>query len=230
MTFVIAEKPLTPIAALRRVPFLKALPDHVLADVAARGGSRLLNNGEMVFAEHQPCVGLIVVLTGAVRVFSLDRRGREMTLDRQEPGESILELPLFDGGNYPASAVAATEETSVFIVPRATFQQLMVDHPELAGMALRYLAIRMRRLLKMLEAQALHTVQARLAAYLLHASDGCSVFKLSDTNEAIGSSIGTVRDVVSRTLRGLKEQGAVDLKGRTVAIVNRELLCRIAEL
>jgi len=230
MTLVISEKTLTPIAALRRITFLKGLPDQLLVDVATKGGTRKLGPAETLFAEHQRCIGLLVVLTGAVRVYSLDRRGREITLDRQEPGESILELPLFDGGNYPASAVAATNDTSVFILPRADFQQLMLDHPELAGSALRYLAIRMRRLLKMLEAQALHTVQARLAAYLIHVSAGSTEFRLTATNEAIGSSIGTVRDVVSRTLRSLKDQGAISLKGRTIVITNRELLRKIAEL
>lgn len=218
-----------PAAALRRVSFLKALPDAVLRAVLSSGRVRRLQNGEVLFMEHQKCLGLVVVVSGAVKVYSLDRRGREMTVDRQEPGESVLELPLFDGGNYPASAVAATDDTAVFIVPRPVFERLTADHPEIAAHALRGLAIRMRRLLKMLEAQALHTVQMRLAAYLLRAADGRPAFSLQETNEAIGSRIGSVREVVSRTLRSLNEQGAINLKGRSVTIVDADLLRRIAE-
>ena len=218
-----------PIAALRRISFLKTLSDFVLKAVAASGNVRQMQKGEMLFFEHDKCLGLIVVLTGAVRVYSLDSRGREMTLDRQEPGESVLELPLFDGGNYPASAVAATDNVTIFVVPRATFQQLMAEHPEIAAQALRAVAIRMRRLLKMLEAQALHTVQTRLAAHLVRIAAGRSAFPIEETNEAIGSRIGTVREVVSRTLRSLKEQGAIDLSGRYVTIRNLEQLLRIAD-
>jgi len=220
---------LEPIAALRRVAFLKALPHAVLEAVAASGNVKQMQKGEVLFIEHERCLGLVVVLTGAVKVYSLDSRGREMTLDRQEPGESVLELPLFDGGNYPASAVAATDNVTVFIVPRPAFQQLLADHPEIAARALRTLAIRMRRLLKMLEAQALHTVQSRLASYLVRVAAGRSTFPLEETNEAIGSRIGSVREVVSRTLRSLKEQGAIDLSGRFITIRDLDLLRRNAE-
>lgn len=219
-----------PIDALRRVTLLKGLPDPVLAAVRASGHVRHLRSGEILFMEHERCLGFVVVLRGAVRVYSLDRRGREMTLDRQAPGESVLELPLFDGGNYPASAEAATDDTAVFIVPRQAFQQLMAQYPALASHAARNLAIRMRRLLKMLEAQALHTVQMRLAAYLLRIAAERTVFALEETNEQIGSRIGTVREVVSRTLRSLKDQGAIDLTGRTISIRDAALLQRIADI
>ena len=218
-----------PIAALRRVSFLKTLPPGVLEAVAASGYVKRMHKGETLLLEHEKCLGLVVVLSGAIRVYSLDRRGREMTIDRQEPGESVLELALFDGGNYPASAVAATDPTEVFIVDRPSFLQLMVNHPEIGVQAARAFAIRMRRLLKMLEAQALHTVQARLAAYLIRVAAGRPAFVLEETNEEIGARIGTVREVVSRTLRGLKDRGAISLNGRRITVRDVELISRIAE-
>lgn len=214
--------------ALRRVPFLKTLPQNTLDAIAAAGRVRVLAQGETLFVEHEKCLGLVVVLTGAVKVYSLDRRGRELTLDREGPGESVLELPLFDGGNYPASAEAAEENTRVLIVLRSAFQELMADYPEIAVQGLRATAIRMRRLMNMLEAQALHTVQARLADYLLRMAAGRDSFLLDETNEAIGSRIGTVREVVSRTLHSLKERGAIVLNGRHIAILDMHLLNRIA--
>jgi len=216
--------------ALRRVLFLKTLPEEVVAAVAASGEERSLRKGELLFAENAPCLGLIVVLTGAIKVYKLDSRGRELTLGLEEPGASVAELPLFDGGNYPASAEAALEKTTVLVVARERFQRLMVMHPEIAVQALRALAIRMRRQVLMIESQTLHTVRARLAAYLLHTANGRMTFPLEETNEAIGSQIGTVRDVVSRTLGSLKETGAITLRGRWVAIQDAESLRRIAEI
>jgi CRP-like cAMP-binding protein len=215
--------------ALRRVLFLKTLPEAVIAAVAAAGEERTLRKGEMLFTENAPCIGLIVVLTGAVKVYKTDSRGREITLGLEESGASVAELPLFDGGNYPANSEGAKENTTVLIIPRERFQHLMVMYPEVAVQALRALAIRMRRQVKMIEAQAMHTVRARLAAYLLRIAAGRSTFLLEETNEAISSQIGTVREVVSRTLGNLREMGAITLRGRRVTILDTGSLRYIAE-
>lgn len=193
------------------VPFLRDLPDEA---IAAAGRERRLQKGELLFAENSPTLGLIVVLDGTIHIYKSDARGREMTLGRESAGGSVAELPLFDGGDYPASAEAA-EDAQVLIVPRERFLQVMAAHPRIAEAALRALASRMRLLVQRVEAQTLHPVRARLAAYLLRAAAGKATFPLTDTNGAIGSQVGTVRDVVSRTLRRL-EDGLIALQGRRI--------------
>jgi CRP-like cAMP-binding protein len=215
-------------AALRRVQFLKALPDDVLDAIARSGTERRLNQGELLFGEHDRCLGLIVVLAGAIKVYKMDGRGRELTLDREMPGESVFELPLFDGGNYPASAEAAEANTVVYVVPRDTFGHLLTAHPQIATGALRALAIRTRKLIQMVEAHSLHSVRARLAAYLLTVAASNDEFTLAETNEAIGSRIGTVREVVSRTLHSFKDAGVIHICGRRVQICDETALRRLA--
>ena len=214
--------------ALRRVLFLKNLPDDVIASIAASGHVRSLEKGELLFAENSKCIGLVVVLTGAVKIYKVDSRGRELTLGMDEPGASVEEVPLFDGGNYPASAEAAKSNTTVLIVPRERFQQMMLAYPEIAIQALRALSIRLRKQLVMIEAQTLHTVRARLASYLLRTADGRTSFLIEETNEAIASHIGSVRDVVSRTLSGLKDVETIRIVGRRVEILDASVLNLIA--
>ncbi len=213
--------------ALRGVSFLRDLPEDAIAAIASAGRERDLQKGELLFAENSPSLGLIVVLTGTVHIYKTDARGRELTLGSEAAGSSVAELPLFDGGNYPASAEAA-EDAAVLIVPRDRFLQVMVAHPRIAEAALRALASRMRLLVQRVEAQTLHPVRARLAAYLLRAAAGETTFPLTDTNAAIGSQVGTVRDVVSRALRRLEEDGLLLLHGRRVTITDAVRLRRLA--
>ena len=145
------------------------------------------------------------------------------------PGSSVAEMVLFDGGNYPASAEAVEEDTRVFIVPRERFQEIMAAYPAIAEQAVRALAVRMRKLVQLVEAQSLHTVRARLASYLLDAGADRREFTLSETNEEIGSHIGTVRDVVSRTLGGLRDAKAIVLFGCLVVFCVDPGLRRISE-
>lgn len=214
---------------LRRVLFLKALPEATLAQIAAAGYRKQLVKGEVLFEEHAPCLGLVVVLTGALKVAKLDSRGREMILQIARSGVSVGDLALFDGGNYPAGAEAVANQTVVLIVPRARFHALMAAHPAIAAGALRALAVEQRKLIEMLKAQTLHTVRARLAAYLLHAAGDQAEFALPETNATIGGHVGTVREVVSRTLHGFEDAGAIRLHGRRiVTICDRAALHDIA--
>ena len=215
-------------AALCRVQFLKSLPDDVLDELACAGRERRLHRGELLFAEHDRCLGLIVVLAGAIKVYKLDSRGRELTLDSELPGESVFELPLFDGGNYPASAEASQDGTVVYIICRERFGQFVAANPQIAALALRALAVRTRKLIQMVEAHSLHSARARLAAYLLQTAGERARFILPETNEAIGSRIGTVREVVSRTLHSFKDAGLLRLCGREVILCEPDALKRLA--
>lgn len=159
--------------ALRRVLYLKRLPDATLGDLATSGYERRLSADESLFREGERPPGLTVVLRGAVRLSKSDLRGREMVLGLERAGASIGDLPLFDGGTSPVDATATSPEgATVFVIPRPIFERLLVAHPEMAAEVIRTLAVESRRLIEMLKAQALHTVRARLAAYLLHAADG----------------------------------------------------------
>lgn len=214
---------------MRRVLFLKHLPESLLEMLARAGHERCLTTGEILFHENAPCIGLVVVLSGAVKVFKLDSRGREITLGVEQAGASIGDLALFDGGNYPAGAEACAPGTRLYTVPRVRFEMLMRLHPEIATGAVRALAIQSRKLIEMLKAQALHTVRARLAAYLLTAGGNDTTFALGETNAVIGSHVGTVREVVSRTLHSLEDLGAIRIHGRQVTVLDPALLRRVAE-
>lgn len=217
------------IEALQRVLFLKSLPRETLAEIAVQGRERTLAVGETLFLEKEPCLGLLVVLRGAVKVCRIDSRGREFIFGLETPGASIGDLALFDGGNYPASAFASATVTTVLIVPPVEFAALMRKHPAIATGAVRALAVQQRRLIEMLKASTLQSVRSRIAAYLLRCAEDRAVFVLTDTNATIGSHIGTVREVVSRTLHLLEDEGLVRLEGRTVIVLDRPALQLVAD-
>ena len=215
--------------ALRQVLFLKTVCEEAVERLAEAGQALRLNKGELLFAELTRCWGLFVVLEGAVKTYKTDSRGRELTLNVQTPGASVGELPLFDGGNYPYSAEAAQADTQVFFVPRGRFREVMRGYPEIGDRALLALGIQLRQMIQIAEAQSLYSVRSRLAAYLLEAAQGRTRLPLEETNEAISSQLGTVREVVSRTLRILKQASLIGLQGRTVAILDAGELQRVAK-
>jgi len=219
-----ADKGVSSLALLKRVPVFSSLSDQELGFLAARLVQRRFRAGEPIFGEGETCAGLYVVETGNVRIFKTSVGGREQVLAIDGPGSSIAELPVFDGGDYPASAQAITDCLLVFF-SKQDFQALCLKHPQVALKVLRVVGARLRRLVGIIEELSFTTVRHRLIALLVRAGkaegnrDGGAVaVTLPANNSELAAQIGTVRELVSRNLSRLQSEGLIQIDNRTVLI------------
>ena len=218
------------LAALKKVPLLADLESGELEFLASAALARHYDSGAMIFSEGDPCEGLYVVESGMVKIFTLAASGREQVLTLEGPGASIAELPVFDGGNYPASA-AAEQPSELLFIRKKDIRSLCLEHPEVALKVLRVVSARLRRLVAIVEELSFTTVQHRLAAYLLREarSKGKRTargveFTFTISNQELAAHIGTVRELVSRNLGRLQAAGLIKMDGRTVIVMNLEAL------
>ncbi len=214
---------LSKIDALRRVPFLRPLDDSTLQAVLDRCVEKVCMRGEMVFAEGDAPRGLYVVWRGAVKIYKLAESGREQILEVEGPGRSVAELPLFDGLPYPASC-AAMEDSILLHVPVSDFHRLLDRHPALTRAVIASLSQRLRRMVALVEEISLKAVRQRLAGLLLELAGDGDRLDLPGTHQEIASRIGTVREIVSRTLSRMAQEGAIRIDGRAVTILDRSRL------
>ena len=216
--------------ALKKVPIFADLSEGELNFLAERAVPRRPEPGQVIFTEGEPCEGLYVVESGAVKVFKTSAGGREQVLTIEGAGGSIAELPVFDGGDYPASA-AALSESSLLFVSKRDFQALCLEHPEVALKVLKVVGSRLRRLVGIIEELSFTTVRHRLAALLLRLAKlrgkrtarGVE-FTLRGSNQELAAHIGTVRELVSRNLSRFQAEGLLKLDGKTVIIPNLDAL------
>lgn len=117
---------------LAHVPLLSSLGAEALERLAQRSVSKSYPAGRVLFTTGEPCRGLFVVESGKVRIYRTNPAGREQVLHNEGPGKAVAELPLIDGGPYPASAVTA-EESRLLFVPRAEFEALYRENPDVAA-------------------------------------------------------------------------------------------------
>jgi CRP/FNR family transcriptional regulator, cyclic AMP receptor protein len=217
---------LNPVDTLRRVAFFSVLPSAELESLAAHCGVRKLVKDEILFAEGDACEGLFIVQSGAIKVFKMSDNGREQVLGIDRAGSTVAELPLFDGGNFPASA-AAVEDSILLFLPKREFLRLCRRNSEVAFAVIRTLAWRFRYLTTLVEELSLKEVSNRLARFLRDRAlrDGVGTprgieFPLQETNQEIAAEIGTVRDLVSRNLRRFVDRGILRLELRRVIILD----------
>jgi len=210
-------------AVLARVPIFSDLSDAELKFLSDHAVSKRYAAGELIFGEGDPCSGLYVVESGEVRIFKTSAGGREQVLTIERAGNSIAELPVFDGGAYPASAAAAADAVVLFI-SRGDFRALCLEHPEVALKVLRMVGLRLRRLVNIIEELSFTTVRHRLAALLMRFArdaghrSGQARFTLKANNQELASQIGTVRELVSRNLSRFQAEGLIHMDGKDITI------------
>jgi len=191
---------------------------------------RQFNVGELIFSEGDPCQGLYVIESGEVKIFTTSASGREQVLTIERPGSSVAELPVFDGGNYPASAATLTQVSALFI-PRKDFHSLCLDHPEIALKVLKVVGARLRKLVGIIEELSFTTVRHRLAALLLRLArtqgrqtEHGIEFPFSSTHQELAAHVGTVRELVSRNLSRLQVAGIIRMEGKGVVVPDLKAL------
>lgn len=198
-----------PIARLRALPFFAALPKPAMQVIADHGVERRYAAGETLFRAGDAPRGLMVVLEGTVRVVR-HAGTRAQVVHVERAGGTLGEVPLFAGGGYPATALAA-EETTCAIIARDTLLAAVRSSPESAFVLLERLARRVRQLVERLDRASLHPVSARLAEFLVSRADarGRNVIALGMTQQQLAEELGTVREVVVRELHALRATGLI---------------------
>lgn len=211
------------IEILRKAAIFADLSEPELQFLAERAVSREVRQGEIVFSEGEPCAGLFVVQSGALRIFKSSPSGREQVLSVEGPGASVAELPVFDGGNYPASTSAA-KDSRILFVSKQDFHSLCLVHPKVSLKVLKVVGARLRRLVGIIEELSFTTVRSRLISFLVRQGrEGTKTTRgiearLPASNQELASHIGTVRELVSRNLSRLQAEGLILLEGKTVII------------
>jgi CRP/FNR family cyclic AMP-dependent transcriptional regulator len=223
------------VEALRQSRLFRFLDEAALLWLAARAEEQHLTSGEMLFFSGEPAMGLFVVVDGNIRAFQQNLEGREQVMHIDSSGATLGDVPVFDDGPYPASAVAQTDCDVLFISKQA-IEQFCLQYPHFVLTALRLMAQRVRKHAQLVNSLSFHEVGQRLALWLLDEAERAGVgqigriaLRLSLSNHEIAMRIGSVRDVVSRALARLQQLGLITVKARAITILNAQALRAYAE-
>jgi CRP/FNR family transcriptional regulator len=219
---------------LKQTALFRDLDDPILDFLAQGSAEKRLARDEILFLAGDQAAGLYVILDGSVRAFRTGIDGREQVIHVEKAVTTIAEVPVFDNGMYP-STVAADEESRVLFIAKEKVQAACLKHPQLALAAARLFASRLRQCAELVESLSLREVGQRLAHFLLEQAEkngtplsGGTSFRQELTHNQLAARIGTVREVVSRVMFRLQQQGLLAAKGRLITIPDRSALERYA--
>lgn len=212
------------ISTLRRLPLFSDLSEQQLAVIAQRVVTQSHGAGEVIFSEGDPCRELLIVKDGWVRLLKMAPNGRQQLISIERFGNSLSEVRIFDHGTYPATARAGTA-TVLLRLEAGQFRRICLSHPEIGLKVIEVLGHRLRRMGSLVESLSFSTVRGRLIAYLIDRAESAVSkagerveFALFENNEDLAARLGTVRELVSRNLGRLHNDGLIVLRKRAVVI------------
>jgi CRP-like cAMP-binding protein len=187
-------------AVLQKTALFSSLTPAETHLLAARTSCKRFDTGELLFSEGEKCHGLHIIAHGRVRIFKTSLGGREQVLALNVSGECVAELPVFDGGAFPASAVAI-ENTEIAFISRPDFHAFFIEELSFTTVRQRLISA----LLRLAEAQGKQT-EAGLE------------FQLPASHQELASQLGTVRELISRNLMRLQAEGLLDVSARQIVV------------
>jgi CRP/FNR family transcriptional regulator len=205
-------------------PALAGLDDAMLGSVLEHAPVVSVPAGTSLFGEGSPCRQFPLVLEGSIRVAKASE-GRELQLYRVTPGESCVLTGgcLVGGRDYPATGVVE-RDVRLVVLPKPVFDQLLGSHAPFRQYVFSLFAERLTDLMALVEAVAFHKLDRRLAAALLGRGRVVAL-----THQQLADELGSVREIVTRVLRGFADQGWVQSTRGAIEVLDAAALRRVAE-
>ncbi len=205
------------------------------AAILERARVRRLTDGAALAARGTAAEEWCGVALGAVRISSVSLSGKQVTLTYAEPGTWFGDIALFDG--LPRTHDAdAHGPTTLLVVRKPDFKDLLAQHVELYDALLRLNCRRLRLMFNQFEDLNTRPLQARLAKQVLLLAKSYGLpqgeeirIKLALAQEDLAHLLGASRQRVNQELKGFEREGAVRVEPTRLVVLSREKLLAIAD-
>jgi CRP-like cAMP-binding protein len=206
---------------IRNNPYFDDLPAEMLTHIAEHTQLREYERGDILFWEGDPCAGLHIIESGSVKLYRISPHGRQYIISVMTEGATCNEVPAFDGGTNPVN-VEALETSRVWVTDSDVLRELVISNPEFALKILNRFGQNLRNLVRKVSEMAFYQVTNRLARLITELP--VEEARPHWTQEQLAARLGTVREVVARSLKELEKSGAIRIEDRRIQIADQDVL------
>ncbi len=203
-------------------------------DILARATVRRMGDGALLSCRGEPAEEWCGVAKGAVRISSVSLSGKQITLTYVEPGTWFGDISLFDGLPRTHDA-SAHGETTLLVVRKPDFKELLSRHIELYEALMRLNCRRLRLMFDVVEDLNTRPLASRLAKQILLLARSYGVpqgeeirIGLQLAQEDLAQLLGASRQRVNQELKGFERDGAVRVEPTRLVVLSKDKLMAIA--
>lgn len=212
---------ITDAESLRHITLFADLPADELSQAASVSIRRTYDPDETIILEGVPCRAAYFIAKGHVRILRTSPDGREQVLTVLGPGHGFNTVPPFSTPCVNHATAQAVDPATLHVFPCQDLIRLVTTSPTLALALLRDFAQRLDQLTDLVEDLSLRTVRGRLARFLLQEAEAGAVTRRW-TQEEMAAQLGTVREMISRTLRAFADAELIAMNRQRIELLDRE--------
>jgi CRP-like cAMP-binding protein len=212
---------------LSRQPLFRGLSESELAQISSGCREFRARRNDLIFNKGDLPEGMHVVVMGQVKLTLPTSQGVEKVVHMSGPGSTFGEAAVFLDKPYPVTA-QATAETLLVLVPKRRLMEILDSSPMLCRKMLASLSVRLHELLGDMETCMLRGSVQRVVCFLVQAApsndDGPFEIHLPSSKQTLASKLNLAPETLSRVLGQLSDASLVQVKGRTIRVLDREAL------
>ena len=202
------------------------LPQTMLVEITEFMSLREYPRGTVLLWEGDPCDGLYILESGSAKIFRVSPQGRQYIVRILQEGDTFAEVPAFDGGANPVN-VEALEICHAWVINSEKLHTLVMTYPIFAQKVLGNFGRMLRGMVHKVSEMAFYQVTHRLARLIAEMSEEKSTSPW--TQEQLAARLGTVREVVARSLKEMERSGAIKMEDRKIQIADKEIFAQWLE-
>lgn len=211
-------------------PFWEKLTQTEKSEMATNTVVRTFKAGEIVHDGGNECTGVIGVISGRLRTFILSEEGKEITLFRLVEGDNCMLSASCMIRNISFDVYVSAEiETELAITTPAVYDKIAKNNPDVDNFMNEIISMRFSEVMWIINQLLFMKMDKRLSIFILEQSALEESDTVTLTHEQIAGHLGTAREVVSRTLKYLANEGYISVSRKGIKILNNKGLYKMAE-
>lgn len=179
--------------------------------------------GRVISSMDMDCLGVLYLRSGVLRMYLYSEDGREVTLSRMaEDDVCLMSASCMFSMDYFSAQIAAESDVVALLIPISVISQLKTENIYVENYVLQVMTSRFSVILAAVEQLLFYTLEQRVAKFLLDETARIGGDTVELTQEKVAQAIGSAREAVTRTLKGLSSAGYIEVSRGKIKIVDRK--------
>ncbi len=203
----------------------KAIPQlasskELLQEIEAISLVKNFAKDTIILKENSYIKVIPILISGLIKIYKEDESGHEVLLYYIEPGESCIMSIMAAEKNEKITVKGIIEEDAqLVLIPMDKLTQLRKSFPQWNLFVYELFNEKFEQVIEMIRILTFSKKEKRLEEYLLKEATIKNTKEIHHSHQEIANELGSSREVISRLLKKLENDGKIELSQRRIKIL-----------